>query len=116
MYNQSATGAETGSNLNPSELIRQMREDGLAMKKGAVGLLELPNGPSNSGGHQLIASSSEDEDHMNETELKFLEGLSTKKKLKLLKYVCIQNNPSYLDSIVLYHLILLFFIFLFLGN
>lgn len=85
MYNQSATGAETGSNLNPSELIRQMREDGLAMRKGAVGLLELPNGPSNTGRHQLIPSSSEDEDHMNESELKFLEGLSTKKKLKLLR-------------------------------
>lgn len=116
MYNQSATGAETGSNLNPSELIRQMREDGLAMKKGAVGLLELPNGPSNSGSHQLIASSSEDEDHMNETELKFLEGLSTKKKLKLLKYVCFRNNLSYFDSAVLYHQVHNFVIFFLSGN
>ncbi|KAK3915306.1 Corepressor interacting with RBPJ 1 [Frankliniella fusca] len=85
MYNQSATGNETGSNLNPSDLIRQMREDGLAMKKGAVGLLELPNAPSYMSNQQLIPSSSEDEDHMNETELKFLEGLSTKKKFKLLR-------------------------------
>ncbi|KAE8739546.1 hypothetical protein FOCC_FOCC014966 [Frankliniella occidentalis] len=85
MYNQSATGTETGSNSNPSDLIRQMREDGLAMKKGAVGLLELPTGPSNVSNQQLIPSDSEDEDHMNETELKFLEGLSTKKKLKLLR-------------------------------
>lgn len=85
MYNQASGGGETGSNLNPSDLIRQMREDGLAMKKGAVGLLELPGGPSQVSNQQLIPSSDEDEDHMNETELKFLEGLSTKKKLKLLR-------------------------------
>lgn len=85
MYNQAAGGGETGSNLNPSDLIRQMREDGLAMKKGAVGLLELPGGPSCVSNQQLIPSSDEDEEHMNETELKFLEGLSTKKKLKLLR-------------------------------
>ena len=85
MYNQSGAGSEASSSLNPSELIRQMREDGLAMKKGAVGLLELPNCPSNVNNQQLIPSSSEDEDHMNESELKFLEGLSTKKKLKLLR-------------------------------
>ncbi|XP_034243384.1 corepressor interacting with RBPJ 1 [Thrips palmi] len=85
MYNQAAGGGETGSNLNPSDLIRQMREDGLAMKKGAVGLLELPGGPSHVTNQQLIPSSDEDEEHMNETELKFLEGLSTKKKLKLLR-------------------------------
>lgn len=89
MYNQSGAGAETGSNSNPSDLIRQMREDGLAMKKGAVGLLELPNCSSSISNQQLIPSSSEDEDHMNESELKFLEGLSTKKKLKLLRYVVV---------------------------
>ncbi|KAJ1527322.1 hypothetical protein ONE63_008838 [Megalurothrips usitatus] len=98
MYNQSAGGGDGGSNLNPSELIRQMREDGLQMKKGAVGLLELPNAPSRASNHQLIPSSSEDEDHMNEAELKFLDGLSTKKKLKLLKLYFICRKLEKMDK------------------
>jgi len=48
MYNQSGSIAGSGPTSNTMDLLRQMREDGLAMKRGAAGLLEIPQVSSSS--------------------------------------------------------------------
>lgn len=83
LYNQSVT-SEIGASAEPGgdavSLLRGMREDGLRMRKTALEAqqhVEIPRykGMVNKG----------DEDVVDETELDFLKGLSTKEKLKLLK-------------------------------
>ncbi|CAH1394446.1 unnamed protein product [Nezara viridula] len=84
LYNQSVT-SEIGTSAEPGgdavSLLRGMREDGLRMRKTALEAqqhVEIPR-------YKGMVNKGDEEDVVDETELDFLKGLSTKEKLKLLK-------------------------------
>ncbi|KAG8223692.1 hypothetical protein J437_LFUL004057 [Ladona fulva] len=78
----SKDGNESGNPppLDAMTLVQQMREDGLALKRSAMGLQQHVEFPQS---HDLI--SSDDDDKVNDSDMKFLKSLSTAQKKKLLK-------------------------------
>ncbi|KAK7868247.1 hypothetical protein R5R35_000646 [Gryllus longicercus] len=76
MYNQSSSAEQTSTSIDPLLLVQQMREDGLAMKRSALGL------------HFPMQNSSEyreESEKLNDSEIDLLKSLSKKQKQKLLK-------------------------------
>lgn len=71
--------AEAGLVLAQGTLEKQMREDGLAMKKGAMSLESFQTGRL----HQLVED--ENDNKEKQPEVEFLKSLTTKQKKKLLK-------------------------------
>lgn len=72
--------AEANQILSKGELEEQMKEDGLAMKKGAMDVQSFQTGRL----HQFLPSNGEPETNVN-PEAEFLKSLTTKQKKKLLK-------------------------------
>lgn len=80
----SSKDAGEGGNNTPLDavtLVQQMREDGLALKRSAIGLQQHMEFPQSQ--QQLI--SSDEDDKMKDSDMKFLKSLSTAQKKKLLK-------------------------------
>nr|XP_014275833.1 corepressor interacting with RBPJ 1-like isoform X2 [Halyomorpha halys] len=84
LYNQSVSN-EIGTSVEPGgdavSLLRGMREDGLRMRKTALEAqqhVEIPR-------YKGMVNKGDEQDVVDENELDFLKGLSTKEKLKLLK-------------------------------
>ncbi|XP_069683336.1 corepressor interacting with RBPJ 1 [Periplaneta americana] len=78
MYNQASSSDQTGPSLDPLLLMQQMREDGLAMKRGLQQHVHF------SGSRDLIPSDDEAE-RTRVSEMEFLKSLSVKQKRKLLR-------------------------------
>lgn len=72
--------AEANQIMSKGILEEQMKEDGLAMRKGAMSLQSFQSGRL----HQLLPSDGQNEKDM-QPETEFLKSLSTKQKRKLLK-------------------------------
>ncbi|KAM7301605.1 corepressor interacting with RBPJ 1 [Ixodes scapularis] len=77
MFNQAGTSASSGVSMDPLELMKQMRDDGLQLKPNALG----HRFNSNQANQLFIAS---DEEDANDPEVAFLKSLSGKQKKKLL--------------------------------
>ncbi|XP_066991013.2 corepressor interacting with RBPJ 1 [Anabrus simplex] len=77
MYNQSSSTDQGGCSMDPSLLVQQMREDGLAMKQSALGLHLAVS--------EQLPESDEDNGKLKECEIELLKSLSKKQKQKLLK-------------------------------
>lgn len=76
LFNQASKNGTSASSIDPLELMRQMRDDGLQLKKDLIGhqfAAECAN--------QQMLSDGEEED----PEMEFLKTLSTKQKKKLLR-------------------------------
>jgi len=77
LYNRGSAAALAGPSMDPSELMRRMKEEeGLQLKAGILGL------PGTIGGQMAGPPRDEEEE---DTEMQFLRSLSTKEKKKLLK-------------------------------
>uniref|UniRef100_A0A6M2CRP0 Putative cbf1-interacting corepressor cir n=1 Tax=Rhipicephalus microplus TaxID=6941 RepID=A0A6M2CRP0_RHIMP len=76
MFNQASTSSG-GISMDPLELMKQMRDDGLQMKASALG-----HGFSVSQANQLLVPS--DDEDRGDPEVAFLKSLSMKQKRKLL--------------------------------
>lgn len=82
LYNQSVTSEIANEASDALSLLRGMREDGLRMRKTALDAqqhVEIPRYKA------LVQEKEAEDENIDENELKFLKGLSTKEKLKLLK-------------------------------
>lgn len=73
--------AEANQIMSKGMLEEQMKEDGLAMKKGAMSLQSFQTGRLN----QLVPSDGESDDKEVQPEIEFLKNLTKKQKKKLLK-------------------------------
>lgn len=74
--------AEANQVMSKNMLEEQMKEDGLAMRKGAMSLQSFQSGKL----HQLVPSGDEeDDDKEKQPEIEFLKSLSKEQKKKLLK-------------------------------
>ncbi|KAG8262364.1 putative electron transfer flavoprotein subunit [Homalodisca vitripennis] len=100
-----ASVSQTANGLDPLLLVRQMKEDGLAMKKSALDTqhhIGLPHTSNQS----MIPSEDEEDTQVTQEDLKILKSLSTKKKLKLLRVKqttclqCIAAEPRNLPPLL----------------
>uniref|UniRef100_A0A1B6HXB8 CBF1-interacting co-repressor CIR N-terminal domain-containing protein n=1 Tax=Homalodisca liturata TaxID=320908 RepID=A0A1B6HXB8_9HEMI len=99
-----ASVSQTANGLDPLLLVRQMKEDGLAMKKSALDTqhhIGLPHTSNRS----MIPSEDEEDTQVTQEDLKILKSLSTKKKLKLLRKLekmenggCVKKNSGKKDK------------------
>ncbi|XP_071445777.1 corepressor interacting with RBPJ 1-like [Hetaerina americana] len=78
---KSSNESSTNVPIDAVTLVQQMREDGLALKRSAMGLQQHMEFPPS---QQLVSSDTED-DKVKDSDMKFLKSLSTAQKRKLLK-------------------------------
>lgn len=82
LYNQMVDADPAEPSLDHFDLVQQMREDGLAMKKSALTFQQQMRMPILTNDFDM---DEEDTEQNKEAEVEFLKSLSTKQKQKLLK-------------------------------